>query len=46
VGSTQILLFLEMLKFPKIIFLKEQILVIEESFQEVSIFRNEIYNWA
>jgi hypothetical protein len=46
VGLTQIILFLEMLKFSKIIFLKEQIFVIEESFQGILIFRNGIYNWA
>jgi hypothetical protein len=48
VGSTQIILFLKMLKFSKIIFLKKQIFVkkAEKSFQGILIFRNGIYNWA
>ncbi len=40
-GLTQIILFLEMLKFSKIIFLKEQIFVIEESFQGILILKME-----
>jgi hypothetical protein len=48
VGSTQIILFLEMLKISKIIFLKEQFFVkkVEEYFQGTLIFNNGIYNWA
>jgi hypothetical protein len=45
-GSTQIILYLEMLKFAKIIFMKKQIFVIEKSFQGILIHRNGIYNWA
>jgi len=41
-------IFLEMLKFSKNIFMKEQILVKEneEYFQGILVFSNGIYDWA